>query len=238
MKRTVATCMLAAVATVGVVCAADPELKTEDDKTIYALGNYLAQRGQITSFGFTAAEIAMLKAGFSDGALGVTPKVDMATFGPKIQAMAQKRITATEAAMATVEKKKGKEFVDKIAASNPGIKKTGTGLVMDIHTEGSGKSPVPSDRVKVNYTGSTIDGKVFDASERHGGPYELQVDGDVIKCWSEALEFLKPGAKATIYCPSDLAYGDHSHGPDIPPGATLVFDIELLEIVKLPPVPK
>ena len=237
MKRTFVSCILAAFAVVGVACAADPELKTDDDKTMYALGAFLAQRGQVAAFGFTADELKMVMAGFSDGARGVPSKVDLQEYMPKLQAMAQKRIAATNAATAEVEKKKGKEYLDKIAAK-PGIKKLPSGVLMDISAEGTGKNPVPSDRVKVNYKGTTIDGKVFDASEKHGGPYETGVSTNIIKCWTDALEFMKPGGKATIYCPPDTAYGDAGRGPEIPPGATLIFEMELVEIVQIPPAPK
>jgi FKBP-type peptidyl-prolyl cis-trans isomerase FkpA len=232
MKRLLVSCILAGFAVVGTACAAEPELKTEDDKTIYALGLFLANRGQLTAFGLTAPELEMLKAGLSDGATGKTPKVDLQTYLPKIQALAQQKMAAAGAVTAAAEKKKGKDYLDKITTAKPGLKKTGTGLVMDITAEGTGKSPVPTDRVKVNYKGTTTDGKVFDSSEKHGGPYETAVSGDIIKCWTEALEFMKPGGKATIYCPSDLAYGDQGRGPDIPPGAMLIFDLELVEIVK------
>jgi FKBP-type peptidyl-prolyl cis-trans isomerase len=237
MKRILASCILAALAAVGVASAADPELKTEDDKIIYALGVFLAQRGQVAAFAFTPAEVELLKAGLSDAALGVPPKVDVQALMPKMQAMAQKRIAASQAATAAAEKKKGKEYLDKIAAK-PGIKKLPTGELMDITAEGTGKTPVPTDRVKVNYKGTTMDGHVFDASEKHGGPYETVVNGDIIKCWTDALVYLKPGGKATVYCPPDTAYGDQGRGADIPPGATLIFDLELVEIVQLPPAPK
>lgn len=236
MKRLLATCSLAAVVCAGTAFAADPELKTDDDKTIYALGAYLAQRGQITSFGFTPDELKLLMAGFGEVAKGSPSRVDLQTFMPKVQEMAQKRIAATQAAAAVVQKQKGKEYMEKIN-QKPGLKKTPSGVVMDISAEGTGKSPVPNDRIKVNYKGSTIDGHVFDASERHGGPAEFTLDKDLVKCWNEAFEYLKPGGKATIYCPPDTAYGDQGRGADIPPGATLVFEVELIEIVKLPPAP-
>lgn len=237
MRRTLATCLLVAFAAVGAVWAADPELKTDDDKTIYAIGLFLAQRNQLGAFAFTPAEVEVLKAGVSDGALGVTPKIDLQSYMPKVQAMAQKRITATQTATAAAEKKKGKEYMDKITAAKPGIKKIPSGVLMDITAEGTGKNPVPTDRVKVNYKGTTIDGHVFDSSEKHGGPYETVVNGDIIKCWTDALVYLKPGGKATVYCPPDTAYGDQGRGAEIPPGATLIFDLELVEIVQLPPTP-
>ena len=226
MKRLYVTCVLAGFVAVGSACAADPELKTDDDKTLYALGLVLAN--QLAPFKMTAAELAIVEAGLSDGILKKKPLVEIEAFGPKIKPLADARM----AAGATEEKKKGKAYLETIAAK-PGIKKTGSGLLMETVTEGTGKSPVPNDKVKVNYKGTLIDGKIFDESAKHGGPYAVTVAGQppIIKCWNEALEFMKVGGKAKIYCPSDLAYGDRANG-EIPAGATLVFEMELVEIVK------
>jgi FKBP-type peptidyl-prolyl cis-trans isomerase FkpA len=226
MKRFVVTSVLAGLVAAGSACAADPELKTDDDKTFYALGLVLAN--QLGPFRMTANELELVKAGLTDGTLKKKPLVEVEAFGPKIKPLADARLTAG----AGDEKKKGKAYLDTIAAK-PGIKKTGTGLLMETITEGTGKSPVPNDKVKVNYKGTLIDGKVFDESAKHGGPYEVTVAGQppIIKCWNEALEFMKVGGKAKIYCPSELAYGDRPNG-EIPAGATLVFEMELVEIVK------
>jgi FKBP-type peptidyl-prolyl cis-trans isomerase FkpA len=232
MTRLLVSLILAGFAVVGTACAAEPELKTEDDKMAYTLGLFLAGRGQISSFGFTPAQLEMLKAGIMDGATGAAPKLDLQTYLPKLQEYAKDKMAAAAAATAVIEKKKGKEFLATIAAKE-GIKKTGTGLLMKVTEEGTGASAVSTDIVKVNYKGSTIDGKVFDASERRGGPATLNL-GEVVKCWIEALEFIKVGGKATIYCPPDLAWGDAGRGADIPPGAA-IFDIELLGIVKPAP---
>jgi len=226
MKRFVVTCVLVGFVAAGSACAADPELKTDEDKTLYALGLVLAN--QLAPFKLTPNDLALIEAGLSDGTLKKPPKVEVETFGPKIKPLADSR----QAAGAVLEKKKGKMFLDGIAAK-PGIKKTGSGLLMEIVTEGTGKSPVPNDKVKVNYKGTLIDGTEFDSSAKHGGPYEVTVAGTppIIKCWNEALEFLKVGGKAKLYCPPELAYGDRANG-EIPAGATLIFELELVEIVK------
>jgi FKBP-type peptidyl-prolyl cis-trans isomerase len=228
MKRFLVTCALATLAAAGSACAADPELKTDDDKTFYALGLVLAN--QLAPFKMTPEELAIVEAGLSDGTLKKPPKVEVDAFGPKIKPLADAR----QAAGMADEKKKGKAYLETIAAK-PGIKKTGSGLLMETVTEGTGKSPVPNDRVKVNYKGTLIGGHVFDESAKHGGPYAVTVAGQppIIKCWNEALEFMKVGGKAKIYCPPDLAYGDRPNG-EIPAGATLVFEMELVEIEKKP----
>jgi len=233
MKRIFVSCVLAAFVAAGTACAADPELKTpelktpelktDDDKTFYALGLVIAN--QLGTFKLTPAELEIVTAGLSDGTLKKPPKVELEAFGPKIKPLAEARMSAG----AAEERKKGKAYLETIAAK-PNVKKTGSGLLMETITEGTGKSPVPTDRVKVNYKGTLIDGKVFDESAKHGGPATFLL-GEVVKCWSEGLEFMKTGGKAKLYCPAEIAYGDRGQG-EIPPGATLIFDVELLEIVK------
>ena len=225
MKRLFVFCILVGFVAVGTACAAEPVLKTEDDKTFYALGNIMAT--QLGAFRMTPAELEVFKAGLSDGILKKTPLVDVDLYRAKIKPIADTRL----AAAAVEEKKKGKAYLDTIAAK-PGVKKTSSGLLMETVLEGTGKRPAAKDAVKVNYKGSLIDGKVFDASEKHGGPYGVTVDGEppIIKCWNEARVLMKVGGKAKIYCPSELAYGDRPNG-EIPAGAALIFDLELVEIV-------
>lgn len=228
MKRFLVSCVLAGLVAAGMACAADPalkttELKTDDDKTFYALGFDLSTK--LAVFKMSPAELEFVKAGLTDGTLKKPSRVDAAVFGPKISPLAQAR----QAAIAVEEKKKGKAFLDTIAAK-ANIKKTASGLLMEVITEGTGKSPIATDKVKVNYKGTLIDGKVFDASEKHGGPAELAL-GQVVKCWVEGLQLMKTGGKAKLYCPPDLGWGDRGTG-DILPGATTVFEVELLEIVK------
>ena len=225
MKRLVPLFLLAAFACAGAPSAADPELKTDEDKTLYALGLVVAR--QVGVFHLTPQELAIVQAGLADGTQGKTPKVTLEEFGPKLQALAQKRA----AAGVDIEKKKGKEFLAKIA-EKPGIKKTGTGLLMETVTEGTGPSPGPEDNVKVKYRGTLIDGTFFDGTEKYNGePSGFKLGPGLVKCWNEALTFMKVGGKAKIYCPPELAYGDSANGP-IPAGATLLFDMELVEIVK------
>src|SRR5882672_1806645 len=140
MKRFFVCCVLAGLAAAGTACAADPELKTDDDKTLYALGLVFAN--QLSVFKLTPAELDTVKAGLTDGILKKPAKVELETFGPKIKPLADSRI----AAGAVDEKKKGKAFLDTIAAK-PKIKKTASGLLMETITEGTGKGPEPTDKV-------------------------------------------------------------------------------------------
>lgn len=225
MKRLLCLSAAALVLSAGLVHAADPTLTTDDQKTIYALGLEISQ--QMAIFRFTPEELQILEMGLTDGIQGNKPKADFETYGPKIRELAQARAKAT----AVAERKKGTAFLAKIAAE-PGVKKLADGVLLKSVTPGTGATPAESDTVKVNYKGMLIDGKVFDASERHGGPATFRL-GKVIKCWSQGVQAMKVGEKAKLYCPPDTAYGDHgAAGGGIPPGATLMFDVELVEIVK------
>jgi FKBP-type peptidyl-prolyl cis-trans isomerase FkpA len=129
----------------------------------------------------------------------------------------------------TQEKQNGQAYLDK-AATQPNAKRTVSGLLYLQLKEGAGASPTPADRVKVHYTGKLIDGTVFDSSVRRGQPATFGLN-QIIACWQEALQLMKAGGKARIVSPSNLAYGDSGAPPDIPPGATLDFEIELLEVL-------
>ena len=102
-------------------------------------------------------------------------------------------------------------------------------MVIRTLTPGTGPSPVASDTVKVHYTGTLTDGTVFDSSVKRKEPATFPLGG-VIKCWTEGVQKMKVGEKAKLTCPSDLAYGDNGRPPTIPGGATLIFEVELLDI--------
>ena len=201
---------------------------TEDQKTMYALGAVLGQQ-VANSFSATPAELEFIKKGLSDSAAGSKLAVEMETYGPKIQQLAQARaaVKAEKAAAA------GKEFADK-AAKEPGAVKSASGLVYLSLKEGSGPSPAATDIVKVNYRGTLTDGKEFDSSYARNQPAQFPLNG-VIKCWTEGVGKMKVGGKAKLTCPPAIAYGDQgTPGGPIPPSATLSFEVELLEVSKPP----
>ena len=107
----------------------------------------------------------------------------------------------------------------------------GSGLVYKSLKDGTGPSPVATDVVKVHYRGTLQDGKEFDSSHSRGQPAEFPLNR-VIKCWTEGVQRIAVGGKAKLTCPSAIAYGERGAGGSIPPNATLLFEVELLDIVK------
>ena len=108
---------------------------------------------------------------------------------------------------------------------------TKSGLQYTCLREGTGATPEPTDTVRVNYRGTLLNGREFDSSYRIGRPVEFQLN-NVIKCWTEALQMMKVGGKAKLLCPSNLAYGEEGILGSIPRYATLIFEVELVGIVK------
>ncbi len=115
------------------------------------------------------------------------------------------------------------------AAKEKGAEKTASGLVYRSLKEGTGAQAKPSNTVKVNYKGTFIDGTVFDASDKHGGPATFPLN-QVIPCWTEGVSKMKVGGKAQLVCPPAIAYGARGAPGAIPPNSTLVFEVELLEV--------
>lgn len=224
MIRLVAFCGWLALCVPGHL-SADADLKTDKQKTLYALGLAVGEslggfKGKLTD-----NELKTVLRGFEDAALGnpqlfeLTPQRE-----EKLRAMEQSRLDAA----AAPEKTKGKSFLDQ-AASEPGAQRTASGLVYQELTAGAGSRPQTSDRVKVHYHGTLTDGTVFDSSVQRGQPLVFGLT-EVIKGWTEGLQLMQVGGKARLVIPSDLAYGDRSPTPKIPAGATLVFEVELLGI--------
>jgi len=188
--------------------AAAPEPTTDEQKTLYALG--LAVNQSLNNFNLSEPEFEMVKSGITDGFFKRPPKVDLQAFGLKISELQQARASV----IAEAEKKVGAAFLAKVAAES-GAKKTESGAILKTIKEGNGAIPKMTDMVKVQYQGTLIDGTVNEMS----------------KCWVEGMQQIKVGGKSKLVCPSILAYRDKGLPPLIKPGATLVFEIELLEIV-------
>jgi len=199
------------------------EPTNDEQKTLYALGLAISQ--SLSTFSLSERELDMVKSGMTDGVLKRPPKADLQTFGPKIQQLQQARLSVA----AEGEKKAGAAFLEK-AAAEKGAVKTASGIVITPLKPGTGATPKATDTVKVHYHGTLIDGTVFDSSLKRGEPATFPL-GNVIKCWTEGVQQIKVGGKSRLVCPSNLAYGDGGSPPVIKPGSTLVFEVELLEIV-------
>jgi FKBP-type peptidyl-prolyl cis-trans isomerase FkpA len=213
---------LAFVLTCG--ATAEPALETDDAKTIYALGLVLARNAD--QFALSPEEVEVLVSGFSDAVHDRTPRVELETWGPKIDGLAQARREKSAAA----ETEASRSFVDE-AAGQPGAVRTQSGLVYQETQAGGGARPKATDTVKVHYEGRLRDGSVFDSSRQRGTPAQFPLNR-VIPCWTEGLQLMSVGGKATLVCPAEIAYGSRGAGGKIPPGAALRFEVELLEIVE------
>jgi len=205
--------------------------QTEDQKTLYALGLSIGR--SVGMFNLTPDELQYVQAGITAQVKGEKAPVDIQEYGPKIQSLAMSRQSAKSAG----EKEKGKAFLE-AAAKEEGAQRTESGMVYKETQPGTGAQPKSSDVVKVHYRGTLTDGKEFDSSFKRGEPATFPLNG-VIRCWTEGVQKMKVGGKARLVCPSELAYGDRGAPPDIPGGATLVFEVELLDVTAgmAPPTP-
>lgn len=163
---------------------------------------------------------------------------EKAFMGDSVQIKPEKANAAIQAFFADVSKgegeknlKAGEEFLASNKAKS-GVVTLPSGLQYEIIKAGSGPKPKPEDQVKCHYHGTTIDGKVFDSSVDRGEPAVFPVNR-VIPGWTEALQLMPVGSKWKLFIPSALAYGEQGAGQDIKPNSTLVFEVELLEIVKI-----
>jgi FKBP-type peptidyl-prolyl cis-trans isomerase len=198
-------------------------LDGEIEKSLYALGQKIGvQLGDLKCF--SPKEIDSVFAGMKDNVIGAPSQVDLNEYAPK----AANLFTSKQAEAQQKTESKGLAFLDD-ASLEEGAVQTDSGLVYLEVTAGEGDSPAATDKVKVHYEGRLLDGTVFDSSYKRGAPLEFPLNG-VIKGWTEGLQLMKPGGKAKLTIPSDLAYGDAGTGP-IPGKAVLVFDVELLAVL-------
>lgn len=200
--------------------------KDEVDRALYALGVSLGR--SLDGFALSAAELERVIAGLR------AVNTDQVTAeglegSPHLRAFEFER---REKRLA-LEKERGRRYAAE-AAKAPGAQLTPSGLVYAVVSEGVGPSPSPVDTVKVHYRGRLIDGREFDSSYKRGEPAQFSLR-QVVPCWTEALQKMKTRGRAKVICPSSIGYGDKGNAPTIPPGATLVFDVELLDVVARAP---
>jgi FKBP-type peptidyl-prolyl cis-trans isomerase FkpA len=217
MRFAAAAAVAAALLTAAPARSFAQEIKGDDEKTIYALGVLMGR--SVGQFNLTRHEQDVLKKGLTDQLNGVKPQVDLDAMQPKLRNLETARATQASA-----------QFLEK-AAKEKGVEKTATGLIYRALKEGTGDSPKATDRVKVHYRGTLTSGSEFDSSYARNAPAEFMLSG-VIPCWTEGVQKMKVGGKARLVCPSSIAYGEHGSPPKIPGGATLVFEVELLDIIR------
>ena len=199
---------------------------SDEEKTFYTLGQLESRR--LSNFNLTDAELKVWFQGVKDGLAGKSDEVDMQEFSKEISKISDARSKE----IAKTEKDAAKAYIEKMKKEK-GAETLETGVVYTIVNEGEGESPKAEDTVKVHYHGTLRDGVVFDSSVDRGNPATFPLNR-VIPCWTAAVQKMKLGGKAKVTCPSDQAYGDRGAPPKIKPGATLTFDIELLEILDTP----
>ena len=206
-----------------------PELKTDKDKFSYALGMNFGENFKKQGLDLDPAVFAKAFAeAFNGGKMAMTDQ-EVQTL---LQAAAQdfrKKQAAQQAEKGAAAEKDGEKFLAE-NKSKEGVVALPSGLQYKILKAGTGEKPTLEDTVICNYKGTLIDGKEFDASEKHGGPATFPVKG-VIAGWTEALQLMPVGSKWQLFVPSNLAYGPQGP-PDIGPDATLIFEVELVSIQK------
>jgi FKBP-type peptidyl-prolyl cis-trans isomerase FkpA len=211
--------------------AAEPQTKgADEEKSLYALGVLLSRN--LSVFGLNAAELETVKRGLTDGVLEHKLDVDGEQAAQLVDNFAEARMKV----QAEKEKAAAKDFLE-AAAKEKGAVKTESGLIIIPIAEGKGESPKATDTVKVNYHGTLRDGTVFDSSVQRGSPVTFPLNR-VIPCWTEGVQKMKVGGRSKLVCPSSIAYGDTGRPPTIKPGAPLVFEVELIEIMPAAPAAK
>lgn len=207
----------------------DVKLETEVDSVSYAIGLLVGANNlkQLSSApGGTELDATIMSAAFATASAEGELKITEEDANTMIQAFFQnagkrKGQANLEAGNAFLETNKARE----------GVAVTESGLQYEVLIEGTGAKPTADDKVRVHYHGTLIDGTVFDSSVDRGEPATFGV-GQVIKGWTEALQLMPVGSKYKLVIPSELAYGERGAGGDIGPNATLIFEVELLEIIE------
>ncbi len=203
--------------------ATDDPAESEEQKILHAIG--LALSRSLKNYNLSADDVAVVQRGLADGILKNDSQAALQTYGSKIEDyLANRRSAVTQQ-----EKEAGKAFLDKLAGET-GAVRLDSGMVYVEQQAGQGAIPSPTDSVKVHYVGTLRDGSMFDSSRAAGEPATFALAG-VVPCFAEGIGRMHVGGKAKLVCPPELAYGDRGQGPQIPPGATLVFEVELLDIV-------
>lgn len=223
MKKTLTICLLAAIIGISTNIKAQ-ESMTQEEKISYALG---ASNGEYFKQQGIEVKVDAFVKGFRDGLAGTNQftQAEMEQIFNEFQQMMQKK----QNSIVEEEKAKGAAFLAE-NKKKEGVIETASGLQYKVVTMGTGAKPSATDRVKVHYHGTLLDGTVFDSSVERGEPITFGLN-QVIAGWTEGVQLMPIGSKFIFYIPSNLAYGDRAAG-SIKPGSTLIFEVELLDIEK------
>ncbi len=216
--------IFAAVAALAFVGCNKPDMKSDKGQASYAIGQQIGKNLKAQSIDI---DPTTLSASLKDALAGKSEMKDdeIQKAMMKLQENAMKKQTEE----GETNKKKSAEFLEK-NKSAAGVKVTASGLQYSVITEGTGAIPKKEDTVKCHYVGTLTTGEEFDSSVKRGQPAEFPVGG-VIPGWTEALQMMKVGSKYKLFIPAELAYGA-SGRPGIPANSALIFEVELLDIVK------
>ena len=241
-KIILSACFVAVFLQTALAADDKPALKDEKEKVSYAIGMNV---GNNLKRGGYDIDVDVLAGAIRDVMAGTEPKMNETQAREALNGY-QKELSAKR----DEERKKSAEKNKQEGAAWLAENKRKTGVRVQevkmpdgamaerqykVITEGTGATPKTNDSVSVNYKGTLINGKEFGSSAKHGQPGKFQLTR-VVRGWSEALQMMKVGSKWELYVPSTLAYGDYGQGPDIQPGATLIFEVELLSIDTPPPL--
>lgn len=191
------------------------------------LGWFVGKQLGLSELGFSKDQTDYIVKGLMVASAGKESPYDMEKIGPQLDAFMRTKKAAYMARLRDQNLAEGKALFEKLNADKD-VVELPSGLRYKILAPGTGAYPKATDTLKVDYTGKLVDGTVFDSTEEHGQPAEFELD-KVIPGWTEGLQKINKGGKIRLYIPPKLAYGDNGQGP-IPPGATLIFDVHVLDI--------
>ena len=203
--------------------ATTAEASAERNKMLYSLGFLLGNNLKNQLVLDNEDDYKALSQGMRDSLLHKKPQTDVEKYKPQI---IQKYKDDAKTISAKYEAEQKNYLAD--FQKEKGVKTLDNGAMIKLSRAGKGKNPKADSTVKVHYTGTLIDGTKFDSSRDRGEAFQTKLT-DVIPCWTKAVQQMKPGARATVVCPADTAYGNRPVG-NIPPNSTLIFDVELLEL--------
>lgn len=200
------------------------------DKVSYALGLGIGQ--QLSDMGAKGLNIDDFSQAIKDVIAGTKPQISNEEAQSLVQTFFQEQEAKQRAAAAEkgkVAMTEGQNFLNE-NAKKEGVITLPSGLQYQVLSEGTGKKPKATDQVKCHYEGMLVDGTLFDSSIQRGEPATFGLN-QVIAGWTEGLQLMKEGAKYRFFIPYHLGYGEHGAGSSIPPFATLIFDVELIEVI-------